>query len=82
MLLNVTSSERSDLLASIELGFAVKIEAASFVDGSEQEFHIDFFAIDGRVFRREYNARNTMTAFQEVVGDDLDLFGAHYGARA
>lgn len=59
---------------------AVLVPRASFCDGEECEIHIDFYLFEGRVVRREYNQRNTMTLYQYVWDSDLEDFFMHYGS--
>lgn len=66
------------VLQAIDDGTAVKVPAACFVDGSEDEYHIDFYQMAGHVVRCEHNRRNTETRLDEVTGEDLDLFKVIY----
>jgi hypothetical protein len=66
------------VLVAIDNGSAVKVAPACFVDGAEDEFHIDFYQLRGMVVRCEHNRRNTETRLDEVTGADLDLFKTIY----
>lgn len=76
---NLTSNIINNLIVDLDGPFAVKVEAACFRDGEEDEHIIDFFRLWGRVVRRHYNGRTTQTFLQFVEGDDLELFDTFYG---
>lgn len=57
--------------------FATKVAPACFIDEAENE--VDFFRLWGRVVRRHYEIRTTITTYQFVEGEDLELFNLIYG---
>ena len=67
------------LIDAIDTGAARKIKAASFRDGDEDQFVVEFYALEGRVYRLCYNAHSTCTEVSEVWGEDRELFDLHYG---
>lgn len=70
-----------NLVADLDGEYAVKVTAACFCQGAEEEIQVDFFRLWGRVIRRSYNCRNTVSTFHFVDGDDLEIFNAYYPAR-
>lgn len=66
------------LIQAIDNGTARKIAAASFRDGAEDEFVIDFYELASRLYRVSYNMRNTCTAYSEITGEDLELFQVYH----
>lgn len=76
---NVPAHIVSNLIVDLDGPFAVRVEAACFRDGEENENAIDFFRLWGRIVRRHYNGRTTVSTFQFVEGDDISMFDAHYG---
>lgn len=70
-----------NLIADLEGEYATKVSAACFRQGAEDEIHVDFFRLWGRVIRRSYNSLTTASTFHFVVGDDLEIFDAYYPGR-
>tara|TARA_R110000868_G_scaffold396751_1_gene669042 strand:+ start:149 stop:376 length:228 start_codon:yes stop_codon:yes gene_type:complete len=57
-------------------GGVLPIAGQSFRDGAEDQIQIDFYNIEGRVIRSEYNRHNTITLFHEITGEDRDRLTA------
>lgn len=71
---NLTAQDHSDLLASIDLGWAKEVKAANFFD--EAGHFIRFFHIDSCVFREDYN--DGASTWLEIGGEDLSIFGCYH----
>ena len=80
MLTNIAAIHYNNLHTDLNSHHAVKVVRACFVDGDEGEHRVDFFRLWGSVIRRHYNRSNTVTTFQKVEGDDLELFNSYYPA--
>lgn len=81
---SVPTHLRCNLLQDLEGPHAQRVDAACFLDGSEDEHRVEFFRLWGRLVRRHYNRRTDATALHFVDGEDLELFNYFYpeGSRA
>jgi hypothetical protein len=78
MLFTVPAHFTFTLASDLEGQFATKIQAACFRDGEEEEHQFDFFRLWGRVVRRHYNGRTTISEYHYVEDEDLELFNIYY----
>lgn len=70
-----------NLIADLDGEHAIKVAAACFRQGAEDEIQVDFFRLWGRVIRRSYNGRTTVSAYHFIDGEDLEIFDAYYPGR-
>jgi hypothetical protein len=50
-----------------QLNSQTRIDSACFVDGSEDQFIIEFWDIGGSILRTQYNRRTTSTAYEFIA---------------